>query len=332
MKALPCSDRSLEQDLWKRLSSDRASFDKRRRAHFAQLDSQRKEAVAAKRELITKAEALADSTDWGPTTRAFRSLMDQWKRAPRGSRSDEDKLWKKFKAAQDSFYSAMKAADAAKDAELTPNVEVKEALVVKAETLLPLDGSTDLGQVKRQLRSIQEQWDKAGDLPRSDRSRLESRLKKVEDAVRKAESSAWDRDDPDKRARAESTANAFTDALAKQEADLDKAAPPAMSEQCANWSSPSRAPGRYSRQPNESPNSDTGLAPHVLVGQVPATVVPGLDAVRVVNTLDGPHGLQYRSQLFRVGHLEGEPRGRDPVPRRGNRRTQDVYAYPTGRA
>jgi len=141
--------------------------------------------------------------------------MDQWKRAPRGSRSDEDKLWKKFKAAQDSFYSAMKAADAAKDAELAPNV--------KAEALLPLDGSTDLGQVKRQLRSIQEQWDKAGDLPRSDRSRLESRLKKVEDAVRKAESSAWDRDDPDKRARAESTANAFTDALAKQESDLEQA-------------------------------------------------------------------------------------------------------------
>ena len=34
-KALPRSDRSLEQDLWKRLSSARASFDKRRRAHFA---------------------------------------------------------------------------------------------------------------------------------------------------------------------------------------------------------------------------------------------------------------------------------------------------------
>ena len=53
-----------------RFSSARASFDKRRRAHFAQLDSQRKEAVAAKRELISKAEALADLTDWGPTTRA----------------------------------------------------------------------------------------------------------------------------------------------------------------------------------------------------------------------------------------------------------------------
>lgn len=219
-KGLPRSDRSLEQELWKRLSSARAAFDKRRRAHFAELDVQRKEAIAKKRDLIAQAEKLAQSTDWGSTTRALKKLMEDWKRAPRASRSDEDKLWKKFKGAQDSFYAAMKAADAAKDAELTPNVEVKEALVVKAEALVPLPADVDLASVKRQLRSIQDQWDKAGDLPRADRSRLEGRLKKVEDAVRKAESSAWERDDPEKRARAESTANAFTDALAKQEADL----------------------------------------------------------------------------------------------------------------
>ncbi len=222
-KALPRSDRTVEQALWKRLSSARAAFDKRRRAHFAELDSQRKEAMAVKREIIEKAQSLATSTDWGPTTRALKKLMEDWKRAPRGSRSDEDKLWKRFKAAQDSFYTAMKEADAAKDAELLPNVELKEALVVKAEALLPIGGSSDLPAVKRSLRSIQDQWDKAGDLPRNERSRLEGRLRKVEDALRKAESKAWDLDDPEKRARAESTANAFTDALTKQEAELEQA-------------------------------------------------------------------------------------------------------------
>lgn len=219
-KGLPRSDRGLEQELWKRLSAARAAFDKRRRTHFAELDVQRKEAVAKKRELIAQAEKLSQSTDWGATTKALKKLMEDWKKAPRTSRADEDKLWKRFKGYQDAYYTAMKAADSAKDAELAPNVEVKEALVVKAEALLPLPANVDLAPIKRQLRSIQEQWDKAGDLPRSDRARLEGRLKKVEDAVRKAESSAWERDDPEKRARAESTANAFTDALARQEADL----------------------------------------------------------------------------------------------------------------
>jgi hypothetical protein len=222
-KALPRSDRSLEQDLWKKLSTSRAAFDKRRRAHFAQMDSQRKEAIARKKELIAQAEKLAESTDWGPTTRSLKKLMDEWKKSPRASRSDEDKLWKRFKGAQDSFYSAMKAADAAKDAQLLPNVEVKEALVVKAEALVPVTANADLAGIKRQLRSIQEQWEKAGDLPRNERARLEARLRKVEDAIRKAETHAWERDDPEKRARAESTANAFTDALARQEAELAQA-------------------------------------------------------------------------------------------------------------
>lgn len=222
-KSLPRSDRSSEQQLWKRLSASRAAFDKRRRAHFAELDVQRKDAISKKRELIAQAEKLAQSTDWGTTTRALKKLMEDWKRAPRASRTDEDKLWKRFKSAQDSFYEAMKAADTAKDAELAPNVQVKEALVVKAEALVPLPSDGDLASVKRQLRSIQDQWDKAGDLPRAERTRLEGRLKKVEDAVRKAESSAWERDDPEKRARAESTANAFTEALARQEAELAQA-------------------------------------------------------------------------------------------------------------
>ena len=222
-KALPRSDRTLEQEMWKRLSSARSSFDKRRRAHFAQLDSERKEAVARKRELIEQATKLAESTDWGATSKALKKLMEDWKRAPRASRSDEDKLWKRFKAAQDSFYSAMKAADSARDAELAPNVAAKEELLTQAEALLPVQPGKELADAKRSLRSIQDKWDKAGDVPRAERSRLEGRLRKVEDAVRKAESQAWQRHDPEKQARAESTANAFTDALARQEAELAEA-------------------------------------------------------------------------------------------------------------
>lgn len=222
-KALPRSDRSLEQQLWKRLSAARSAFDKRRRAHFTELDAQRKEAVSRKRELIAQAEKLAESTDWGSTTKALKKLMEDWKRAPRASRSDEDKLWKRFKSAQDSFYTAMKAADAARDEQLVPNVTVKEDLLSQAEKLLPVNSGADLSQAKRTLRSIQDKWDKAGDVPRAERSRLETRLRKVEDAVRKAESQAWQRHDPDKQARAESTANAFTDALTRQEADLEQA-------------------------------------------------------------------------------------------------------------
>ena len=47
------------------------------------------------------AEALADSTDWGPTAAAFRDLLAQWKQAGRASKDVDDALWQRFKGAQE---------------------------------------------------------------------------------------------------------------------------------------------------------------------------------------------------------------------------------------
>ncbi len=230
-KILPRADRGAEQQLWQRISAARTAFDKRRRAHFAEVDGQRKEAVARKRALIGTAEELAGSTDWPRTTRALRDLLEDWKSAPRASRSDEERLWKRFKAAQDAFYAARAAADAAADEQLRENLPAKAALVEQAERLVPV---ADLKAARATLRGIQERWEAAGDLPRADRDRLERRLKRVEDALRAAEEQSW-------RASSPGTTNAaFAEALArleaKHEAALargDDAAAAALAEQIA---------------------------------------------------------------------------------------------------
>lgn len=213
-KALPRADRTAEQELWQRISAARTAFDKRRRQHFTEVDGQRKEALGRKRDLIARAEALSVSTDWANTSRALRDLQADWKAAPRGSKTDEDKLWKRFKAAQDAFYAARTASDEAADAELRANVPAKLALVEQAEALLPV---TDLKAAKSALRGIQSRWDAAGDLPKADREKLERRLKKVEETIRSGEEKAW-------QSSAPAAGNAaFTEALAKLEAKRDTA-------------------------------------------------------------------------------------------------------------
>jgi hypothetical protein len=214
-KALPRGDRGAEQELWQRISAARTAFDKRRRTHFSELDGQRKDALGRKRDLIAQAEALSTSTDWPRTSKQLRDLMAEWKTAPRASRTDEDKLWKRFKAAQDAFYAARTAAEEAEQETLRTNVPAKEALVVEAEGLLPVG---DLKAAKSALRSIQDRWDRAGDLPRGDRERLEARLKKVEDAVRGTEAEAW------KGSSGGVATDAFSEALDRLQAKRDAAA------------------------------------------------------------------------------------------------------------
>ena len=228
--ALPRVDRASEQALWKRISAARTSFDKRRRQHFAELGSARKDAMQAKRELIARAEDLATSTDWSGTVRRLRDLLDAWKQAPRGSRQDEDRLWKRFKAAHDAFYAAKAAAEAEAEEALRPNVPVKEALVVEAEALLPV---TNAKAAKTALRSITDRWERGGDLPRSDRERLEGRLRKVEEALRKSEAETWRRSNPEARARAEATSLVFAQGIAKLQAQREAALARGASDEVA---------------------------------------------------------------------------------------------------
>ncbi len=221
-KTLPRVDRIAEQELWKRLSNARTAFDKRRRTHFHELDAVRKVALSAKRDLIIRAEAATGTVDPKAGIKKFKDLMEAWKKAPRGSRADEDKLWKRFKVAQDEFYDKLKAGEAAEEEKLHPNVPLKEELAVKAEALLPVD-MKNLKSQKSQLRDLQAGWEKVGELPKKDRARLDSRLKKVEDAFRAVEDTHWTRSNPEALARAEDTANAFAGGLSKYERQLEQA-------------------------------------------------------------------------------------------------------------
>ncbi len=215
--ALPRGDRSTreaEQELWKRFSAARSTFDKARRGHFATLDAARKEATAAKEGIIARAEALSTSTDWADTARSYRGLMDEWKAAPRAGRTDEDKLWARFRGAQDAFFAARNAAQSERDGDQAENAHAKEALAAEAEALLPI---TDLAAARTAMRSIGERWTAIGHVPRGDRDRIEGRLRRVEEAVKRYEEDQWRRTDPAKRALAESTVETFRASLAKLE-------------------------------------------------------------------------------------------------------------------
>ncbi|MTG90440.1 DUF349 domain-containing protein, partial [Cellulosimicrobium sp. BIT-GX5] len=213
----PRIDRASEEALWKRFSHARTAFDRERRHYFAELEQRNAAAKAAKEKLVAEAEALSSSTDWGPTAGAYRDLMARWKAAGRASRKDDDALWARFRAAQDTFFQARDAANSATDAEYAANLQVKEALLVEAEALVPVK---DLAAAKSALRDIQERWEEAGRVPRGDLQRVEGRLRAVENAVRDAEQAQWTRTNPETRARAEGAAAQLEAAIEALEADL----------------------------------------------------------------------------------------------------------------
>ncbi|MEV7390715.1 MULTISPECIES: DUF349 domain-containing protein [unclassified Streptomyces] len=219
-KGLPRLDRKSDDELWHRFSHARSAFSKRRKAHFAQLDSQREDARKVKEKLVAEAEALSDSADWGPTAARYRELMAEWKAAGRAQREHEDDLWNRFRGAQDVFFAARGSAFAERDAEQTENLKLKEELAAEAEKLLPI---TDLKSARSAFRSINERWEAIGHVPRDARPKVEGRMHTVDRAIQEAEEAEWRRTNPEARARAAGLTGQLQAAVDKLRAQIEQA-------------------------------------------------------------------------------------------------------------
>ena len=213
-------DRKSQDELWKRFTAARTGFDRMRRQHFAQLDETQGAAKAQKEKLVTEAEQLQTSTDWAATATAYKKLMDRWRDAGRASRRDDDALWARFRAAQDTFFAARSADAAVQDKEFAGNLEVKLKLIAEAESLLPV---TDLAAAKRALREIQDRYETVGKVPRADVDRVERRMRAVEQSLREAEDARWKSRNPEGEARARSAVEQLESAIEGLTARRNKA-------------------------------------------------------------------------------------------------------------
>lgn len=229
-------DRATDDELWKRYSRARDSFNRRRGSHFAELDRNRAQARKIKEELVERAEALKDSTDWGHTARAYRDLMTEWKAAGRAPREVDDKLWERFRAAQDHFFEARNAINAERDRKFEANAEAKDALIAEYDSII--DPAKGLGAAKAKLRELQDKWDEIGFVPRGRVREFEDKIGSIEKRVSEAEDSRWRKTDPaqqDKVNQFQVKADDFTKQAEAAEAKGDATKAASLREQAKQW-------------------------------------------------------------------------------------------------
>lgn len=218
-KTGPRLPKNVANQLWKRFRDARSTVEGHRRAFFAELDSAQKVAKNAKTRLIERAEALAPQGPDGIP--AYRSLLDEWKAAPRAGRKLDDALWSRFKAAGDVLYQARVEREEADEAESAPLIEQKNALLEEAAAV---EKERDIRAARTLLTGIQRRWDEIGRIfPRDKERALDDRLRKIEQALRGREDVDWKQNNPETKARAGSMAAQLESLIEKLEADLKAA-------------------------------------------------------------------------------------------------------------
>ena len=170
--------------------------------------------------LIARAEEIAHSTDWRETSNEMRRIMDEWKAAGRASKKDDDRLWERFMAAREVFFSARSAHHSAVDQEFAANLQAKLGLLEEAEALLPVD---DVDAARAAYRDIADRWEDIGMVPRSDYRRVEGRLREIEDEIRRAEAEQWRRTDPQKKQRSSGMAAQLEALIAELDVEIAEA-------------------------------------------------------------------------------------------------------------
>ena len=131
--------------------------------YFARKRQMQKTAIAEKEQLCIEAEALANSTDWKNTAAKMKELQAKWKVLPRAG-VKENELFQRFRAGQDIFFNARKAAFDERDKKFNKSEEIKKALIAEAENL------TDT----RRARELREEFRNAGFAGKNDQALYQS--------------------------------------------------------------------------------------------------------------------------------------------------------------
>lgn len=169
-----------EDKTWKHFRDARLKFFKSREAYYGQQRETHKKHVDDKMALITRAEAMKESTDWKNTPIKYKQLQEEWKRTGPVPKKIGDKLWERFRGAADAFFQNKNKHFAEQDASYKANTEAREAFINEQKAVvLP----QELAEAKNVITEQQKKWSELPYAARTDKDRLEKEWKAVQDAM-----------------------------------------------------------------------------------------------------------------------------------------------------
>ena len=136
------------------------SYKERRRKHAEAVETERKENLRRKHEIIEKIKALTLRDEVkGETFKEFDALREQWNQIGLVPQADKEDLYMSYNTAVRSFYDYIKINRDLRDLDFKKNLEAKLKLCEQAEDLLK---ETDIVDAFRKLQELHSLWKEVG--------------------------------------------------------------------------------------------------------------------------------------------------------------------------
>ena len=162
--------RKENQKIYDRFRAACDKFFERKREYYAQFKDTMNENMEKKLSLIEQAEALKDSKEWKKTTEALIALQKQWKEIGAVPRKKSEHLWKRFRAACDSFFNE-RDAQAKPENDYYGNLKAKKALIEEIKAYeLSEDAAANLAAAKE----FAAKWQGIGFMPFKEKENIQA--------------------------------------------------------------------------------------------------------------------------------------------------------------
>lgn len=156
---------------------------------FKELDEIRATNQTKAEGLIEKAEELKESTDWQNTANALIGLQQEWKKLGPTPEKSRDSLYKRFKAACDTFFDNRRNSNKQANSEYEANYKKKQAI---CELIV---GAADGNPSEDELTGLVDQFNEIGFVPRKNMKDIQAQFKEAVDIYLEKLDDGFDRED-----------------------------------------------------------------------------------------------------------------------------------------
>ena len=171
--------KEFREQIWDRFKVATAAINKRYQAYFEGLKEQHAENLAKKTVLCEKVEEIAqrevtDSNQWNSFSKEIEDIQKEWKTIGFASKKENQKVYDRFRAACDKFFSRKREFYTEYKDSINANLDKKVAICEQAEALKT---STEWKKTAEKLIELQQQWKEIGAVPRKKSEQLWKRFR-----------------------------------------------------------------------------------------------------------------------------------------------------------
>lgn len=157
-------EKEKREEIWTRFKEASTVVNKRHQQHFEDLKAREEENLVAKTALCEKAEAMSagaykTTAEWEEATKQVLALQAEWKTVGFTPKKVNTKIFERFRAACDVFFTAKTAHFKGIREAYAANLEKKNELCAAAEALKE---STDWNATANKLIALQKEWKQTG--------------------------------------------------------------------------------------------------------------------------------------------------------------------------